>query len=40
MRPTALEIADVSNMCVDETWIRGEKMLPGAEGDPEMPCQR
>lgn len=27
-------------VCVDEAWIRGEKMLPGAEGDPKMPCQR
>ena len=30
----------VKYVCVDETWIRGEKMLPGAEGDPGMPCQR
>ena len=27
-------------VCVDEKWIRGEKMLPGAEGDPNMPCVR
>lgn len=30
----------VKYVCVDEGWIRGEKMLPGAEGDPSMPCQR
>ncbi len=30
----------VKYVCVDEAWIRGEKMLPGAEGDPAMPCQR
>lgn len=30
----------VKYVCVDEMWIRGEKMLPGAEGDPGMPCQR
>ncbi|MEH2930916.1 sialidase family protein [Candidatus Ventrimonas sp. KK005] len=27
-------------VCVDEGWIRGEKNLPGAEGNPNMPCQR
>lgn len=30
----------VKYVCVDEAWIRGEKMLPGAEGNPAMPCQR
>ena len=30
----------VKYVCVDEAWIRGEKALPGAEGDPGMPCQR
>lgn len=30
----------VKYVCVDEAWIRGEKTLPGAEGDPSMPCQR
>ena len=30
----------IKYVCVDEAWIRGEKMLPGAEGDPDMPCQR
>ncbi|MDE6951337.1 MAG: exo-alpha-sialidase [Lachnospiraceae bacterium] len=30
----------VKYVCVDEKWIRGEKMLPGAEGDPSMPCVR
>lgn len=30
----------VKYVCVDEAWIRGEKMLPGAEGDSSMPCQR
>lgn len=30
----------VKYVCVDESWIRGKKMLPGAEGDPQMPCQR
>lgn len=30
----------VKYVCIDEPWIRGEKMLPGAEGDPNMPCQR
>lgn len=30
----------VKYVCVDEAWIRGEKELPGAEGDPGMPCQR
>lgn len=27
----------VKYVCVDEAWIRGKKMLPGAEGDPAMP---
>lgn len=27
----------VKYVCVDEDWIRGKKMLPGAEGDPAMP---
>lgn len=30
----------VKYVCVDEKWIRGEKRLAGAEGDPAMPCQR
>lgn len=30
----------VKYVCVDEKWIRGEKKLEGAEGDPSMPCQR
>lgn len=29
----------VKYVCVDEDWIRGKKMLPGAEGDPAMPGQ-
>ena len=29
----------VKCVCIDEPSIRGEKMLPGAEGDPNMPCQ-
>ena len=27
-------------VCVDENWIRGEKVLFGAEGDAGMPCKR
>lgn len=30
----------VKYVCVDEKWIRGEIILKGAEGNPEMPCQR
>lgn len=30
----------IKYVCVDEAWIRGEKTLPGAEGDPSLPCRR
>jgi len=30
----------IKYVCVDEAWIRGEKLCKGAEGDPDMPCQR
>lgn len=30
----------VKYICVDEKWIRGEKVSPGAEDDPGMPCRR
>lgn len=30
----------VKYACVDERWIRGTKMSPGAEDDPSMPCRR
>ncbi len=30
----------IKYVCVDEAWIRGERTLPGAEGDPSLPCRR
>ncbi|WFR58326.1 exo-alpha-sialidase [Anaerocolumna sp. AGMB13025] len=30
----------IKYVCVDEKWIRGEKICYGAENDPSMPCRR
>lgn len=30
----------IKYVCIDEAWIRGPRVLPGAEGDPQMPCRR
>ena len=30
----------IKYVCVDEAWIRGEKVCKGAEDNPEMPCNR
>ena len=30
----------IKYLCVDEAWVRGEKICHGAEEDPGMPCRR
>ena len=31
---------NIKHVIVSEDWIRGERTVPGAEGNPQMPCQR
>ena len=31
---------NIKHVIVSEDWIRGERTVSGAEGNPQMPCQR